>query len=131
MAEIRKFYTVEEANRLLPDLTITLREMQAAKGEILSHRDELEQLELVAASNGHARHAEELTARLDDLVRLLEARLERIVDASIELRDLDDGLLDFPSLRGARMIWLCWKQGEPQVAYWHELNSGFATRQRL
>jgi hypothetical protein len=53
------------------------------------------------------------------------------VDASIELRDLDDGLLDFPSLRGTRMIWLCWKQGEPQVAYWHELNNGFATRQRL
>jgi hypothetical protein len=131
MAEIRKFYTLEEANRLLPELTAMLREMQAAKTEILTHRDELEQLELVAASNGHARHAEELTAQLDVLVRLLDDRLERLAAASIELRDLDDGLLDFPSLRGPRMIWLCWKLGEPRLAYWHDLNTGFASRQRL
>jgi hypothetical protein len=131
MAEIRKFYTVEEANRMLPELTLILHEMQAAKEEILTHRDELEQLEQVAASNGHAHHAEELTAQLDTLVRLLNHRLERLNDASIELRDLDDGLLDFPSLRGTRMIWLCWKLGELQLAYWHELNSGFASRQRL
>lgn len=131
MAEIRKFYTVEEANRLLPELVAILHEMQAAKTQIMARRDELEQLEQVAAQNGHAKHAEELTAELDKLVRLLDDCLERLVNADIELRDLDDGLLDFPSLRGARMIWLCWKQGEPDVAYWHELNSGFASRQKL
>ncbi|PZS02778.1 MAG: DUF2203 domain-containing protein [Candidatus Chloroheliales bacterium] len=131
MAEIRKFYTVEEANRILPELTAILQQMQGAKEQILAHRDELEQLEQVAASNGHAQHAEELTAQLDALVRLLNNRLERLNDASIELRDLDDGLLDFPSLRGTRMIWLCWKLGELQVAFWHELNTGFTSRQKL
>jgi hypothetical protein len=131
MAEIRKFYTVEEANRLLPELVAILQDMQAAKTQIIARRDELEQLEQLAAQNGHAKHAEQLTSELDELVRLLNDHLERLTSADIELRDLDDGLLDFPSLRGARMIWLCWKQGESDVAYWHELNNGFASRQRL
>ncbi len=131
MADLSKFYTVDEANRLVPELTKLLTEMQAAKDAIIAHREELERLEVVAAGNGHARHAEALTAELDQHVRQLNIRLEWLQDADIELRDLDEGLIDFPSIRNARRIWLCWKLGEPRVGYWHEVNTGFGSRQRL
>jgi hypothetical protein len=44
---------------------------------------------------------------------------------------LSSGLIDFPSLRAGREVWLCWKYDEPQVAYWHDLQSGFAGRQPI
>ena len=45
--------------------------------------------------------------------------------------DYDKGLIDFPSLHDGREVYLCWRLGEPQVAYWHELDAGFAGRQKL
>ena len=49
----------------------------------------------------------------------------------IVLRDLDSGLIDFPSVRDGREIYLCWIDGEDDIGFWHELDAGFAGRQRL
>ena len=47
------------------------------------------------------------------------------------VKDLDDGLVDFPALRGGEEVLLCWRLGEDEVAYWHGLEEGFAGRKRL
>jgi hypothetical protein len=49
----------------------------------------------------------------------------------IQIKDLGRGLLDFPALRGDREIFLCWQEGEADVACWHELDTGFAGRQQV
>ena len=49
----------------------------------------------------------------------------------VELKDYFTGLIDFPSLRNGRPVYLCWRMGEAEVAYWHELEAGFAGRQKL
>ena len=63
----------------------------------------------------------------------LEVRglLVELQEAGIVLRDLDRGLVDFPALRGDREVYLCWELGEDRVAFWHELDTGFAGRQPL
>ena len=49
----------------------------------------------------------------------------------IVLRDLDRGLIDFPSLRDGREVYLCWIDGETDIGFWHELDAGYAGRQEL
>jgi hypothetical protein len=49
----------------------------------------------------------------------------------IVLRDLDRGLVDFPALRDEREVYLCWVEGEDEIAFWHELEAGYAGRQPL
>ena len=55
----------------------------------------------------------------------------RIESYGCVVKDIDLGLVDFPSVREGRPIYLCWKAGEPRVAYWHGMDEGFASRKRL
>jgi hypothetical protein len=65
------------------------------------------------------------------LVRRLEETLEEITDRGIIVRDVASGLVDFPSLREGREVYLCWISGEDRIEYWHETDRGFAHRQPL
>ena len=56
---------------------------------------------------------------------------EELHKLGVELKDPNTGLVDFPSMRNAREVYLCWRLGEPGVEYWHELNAGFAGRQSI
>ena len=59
------------------------------------------------------------------------ADIEKLAQLDIELKDLQRGLIDFPTMREGRVVYLCWELGEPEVAYWHELDTGFGGRQPL
>jgi hypothetical protein len=61
----------------------------------------------------------------------LQRALGELQELEIVLRDLDRGLIDFPSLRGGREIYLCWQDGEDSVAFWHDTDTGFAGREPL
>ena len=61
----------------------------------------------------------------------LQSALRELQDMEIVLRDLDRGLVDFPSVRDDREIYLCWEEGEEEIAFWHELDAGHAGRQSL
>jgi hypothetical protein len=62
-------------------------------------------------------------------------RLSQLVDelhrVGVELKDFEKGLVDFPAWHEGREILLCWKQGEAEVAYWHETDAGYAGRQSV
>ena len=49
----------------------------------------------------------------------------------IQIKDLERGLIDFPAIRGGREIFLCWEKDEEDIEYWHELDTGFAGREKL
>jgi hypothetical protein len=57
--------------------------------------------------------------------------VQELTALGVELKDFFTGLVDFPARRGGRDIYLCWKLGEAEVAYWHEMDAGFAGRQKL
>ena len=129
----KKFFTVETANRMLPlvraivgdivekfrdlsELSERLQLLRKTRPEALlkAHREEVEQVE------------EEFEEKKQQLVELIE----ELRELGVELKG-HDGLVDFPALFDNRQVYLCWKLGEPEVKFWHELEAGFSGRQEL
>lgn len=133
-----RFYDIDDANAALPDLGVILETLAGQRAELVRIRDE------VLATHGDAEAAEatgETVVAADDL-RLARLRMQGLVDQmaagvarieaqSITLRDITEGLVDFPALVNGRQVWLCWKRGEGDIAYWHDLESGFSGRRPL
>jgi hypothetical protein len=61
----------------------------------------------------------------------LDKLLHFILDTGAQVKDINTGLLDFPALREGHEVYLCWKYGEDQIAFWHEIDAGFAGRQPI
>jgi hypothetical protein len=80
-----------------------------------------------SVGNGGSKKAGELL----ELFTNFESLITQIQDLGIEIKDLETGLVDFPSMRGQEVVYLCWKYNEPTIAYWHPLDGGFAGRQSL
>lgn len=120
-------YTLAEARAALPQVKAYMNLIQAARREILRLRpDALPALER-AAANGGCKAAGELYRH----AMRLEEGVKGIMAMGITLKDLDRGLVDFLGMRNGREIYLCWQHGEEEIAYWHELNTGFAGRRQL
>jgi hypothetical protein len=125
-------FTVAEANALLPEIVPLLMEMRARKVELDTALAVLETLTPAMRLNGHAAEARNLEARIHDLSTELAAGVDHLRDQGIEIKSIDHGLIDFPSLRGGRVVYLCWRLGEgPVIRYWHEIEAGFAGRRTL
>ncbi len=61
----------------------------------------------------------------------INERLARVNEWGVELKGIDEGLIDFPSRRERRIVYLCWRLGEDCISWWHEIDTGFAGRQPL
>jgi hypothetical protein len=84
-------------------------------------------------SNGHHNPIEDpMVSQVSRaLAEALREGLEQLADWGIELKDISTGLVDFPALRDGREVYLCWRVGELKVAFWHEIDTGFAGREPL
>ena len=123
MAEER-FFTVEEANAELPGLRERLARIRDARTTVLRSAEVVRRA--APADGGGPEGAAYLEA-----VRVLREDVEALAAAGIILRDPDGGLVDFPSRREGRTIYLCWRLGEDRVDHWHDASSGFAGRRTL
>ena len=125
-------FTVEEANRTLEEIKPELEAVVHAHRELGRVQARLVVLELAVAGasedNPDARELEAQHARRESLVDRIRHGVDRIHRRGCVVKDLDRGLLDFYSLSGDRLIYLCWQLGEPEVAHWHTLDGGFAAR---
>jgi hypothetical protein len=117
-------YTVEEANAALPAIRETLAEIRDARQVVLQGG---ERIRRTAPTNGGGREGKEYWEALATLRRGVESLNAR----GIILRDPESGLIDFPSKREDRDVFLCWRLDEPAVAYWHGPEGGFAGRKPL
>ena len=72
-----------------------------------------------------------LRLRMQGVIDRMQAGVARIDALGITLREIETGLIDFPALASGRQIWLCWRLGEGDIAFWHELGDGFSGRQAL
>lgn len=131
MQDVPRLFTYEEASALLPVLRPILQSIQTEKRQLDDLHNELEKLTPAMRTNGHATQAAELELLITSLVESIQADINTIHDLGVEIKDLDMGLVDFPSLREGRVVYLCWKVDEPQIGFWHDLDTGLAGREPL
>jgi hypothetical protein len=127
MAQFEKYYTVEEANAMLPELRGLVEQIQAARDEILAAYPAAVPVLKQVNLNSGGKEANPYTLA----IWKLNARVRRLVSMGVQLKDLDRGLVDFPAWREDQEVLLCWHLGEDEVTHWHDLESGFAGRQSL
>lgn len=129
-----RYFTVEEANALVPRLRPLLQEARDLKGQADAAQRELDELMPPAATNGHAQDPQALRLKGQDVSRLahqIQRLTQAVEDLGCKVKDLEMGLVDFPSLRNGREVYLCWSVDDLAVAFWHDLQGGYRGRQPL
>lgn len=127
------YFTREEAEALLPQISVVLHKIQHIRQALLRDEEELNALRQQAMGNGHHLHERIMNAQgaVGSHAKKLQKLLVELLDFGCELKDPDTGLIDFLSLRDGEEIYLCWYLGEERINYWHYLHTGFAGRQPL
>lgn len=132
--QFERYFTPEEANALLPQLRPLLAAIQTHKAEIDRLEEEVRRVQRLVRGNGGGLSevaGQQRHARLREEADALQNALEAVQALGCQVKDLDTGLVDFPSRRSGEIILLCWRVDEPTVAHWHDLESGFRGRQPL
>jgi hypothetical protein len=122
-----RYFTLEEANAALNVIKPLIEEILTIRQHILDQREEVWPVIQRAAGNGGSQSASKLAIefeRVDALVHQIQA-------TGVIVKDLNMGLLDFPHLKEGREVYLCWKHGEEGIAFWHEIEAGYAGRQPI
>lgn len=140
-----RFYDLDAANARLPELRVILGALREQRGDLIRLRDQvLERQEAVEAGSGRATEGsgDPDEAASGDELRLIRLRMQGVIDQmqagvaridalGITLREIESGLIDFPALVNGRQVYLCWRLGEDDVEWWHEITSGFSGRKPL
>jgi len=122
----RKHYTLEAARALLPQVRTWLQRLLQLRKSLEENDARLGQL----AGPGCDLGGEAVNAWVKTLADIQTLGLE-FQRREIQLKDLDRGLIDFPSLLDGKEIFLCWEEGEEDIEFWHDLDAGYAGRERL
>jgi len=130
----RKYFTPAQANATLPLVRAIVQDITELARSIRDRHDRLTRIwggPKTSLGDAYQEELQQIQAALDrDQEKMLEFETE-LNGLGIELKDYGRGLIDFPSMRDDREVYLCWQLGEPEVAYWHELDAGYAGRQRI
>jgi len=135
MAKMRLF-TQEEANAALPEVRPLVERLVEERRELAALGEELEAMQALIGGNGGSldpSRVGELQEAVAHAAADLAGLLDRIQELGVQVKDLDRGLVDFPARHpgSGDMVLLCWELGEPEVAFWHDLETGFAGRKPL
>ena len=122
------YFTVKSANEILP---IVIKKYEYAKKQKdLIIKTEQELTQSMSTENSLIDYAT-LKQKLNSAVTKFYQSLEDLENTGVVVKQLDQGLLDFPAKRFDQEIWICWKEGETEVKFWHEKDSGFMGRKPI
>jgi hypothetical protein len=124
MDEAERVFTRDEAQLELPELRERLPRLREARHALIRASERI--TEAVAADGGGVAGSDWFGAQ-----QTLKAEVEHLAERGILLRDPEAGLVDFPALIEERRVFLCWRLGEDQVAWYHDERSGFSGRKPL
>ena len=132
-----KIFDVPEANALLGSVAPLVEQLQGLQHSIFSTQQAIDTAkEQLSHGNGHP--VQELKARIEELtkrqlllVEAFQSAMQQLEALGALLKDLNQGLVDFYSLRDGELVFLCWRLGEERIGYWHGIDDGFAGRQPL
>ena len=124
-----KFFTLDEANDLLPRVRTQLKLLREIRRRIVSLQARVD-IEELTATGPHAdrRRVDELLIAIETDVQDFHRTLEAFQGLGCELKDLEKGLVDFYSMRGNDVVYLCWMDGEDGIQWWHPLDTGVKGR---
>jgi hypothetical protein len=152
-----RFFDLDEANATIPEVRSILESLRDQRSELIRLRDDVlahgaGEARSDAPAEANARRSggrppeapgdETPSGPIETDVRVLRLRMQGVIDRmqagvvridelGVTLRDIESGLIDFPALASGRQIWLCWRLGEDDVVWWHELSDGFGGRRAL
>jgi len=132
-----KLFSVQEANQLLPEVQEILKDLRKRRSAVLKldEKKAVEELSWLREDGSVSPKAksevDRLDKRMEEEAGAFEEGLERLGEIGAQLKDLDEGLVDFFTARGETLVCLCWKEGEDRIRHWHDLESGFTGRRPL
>ena len=125
---MNSYFSVSDANKILPLVIKKFDYAKKAKAEVMKMEQQLTS-EITPTTS-----LEEYTInkrKLNSSITKFYQAIEDLENTGVSLKGLDEGLLDFPAKRFDEEIWLCWKDGETEIKFWHEKDSGFMGRKPI
>ena len=115
-------FTARDANKVLPDIKRRFNTILTQKNQIVKLQQELQRL---IESDSSYEPLIKKKQTLNVAVSNLYKAIEQLENTGVIITGLDEGLLDFPSMRFNEEVWLCWRDGEPEIRFWHSKQEGF------
>jgi len=125
---MNSYFSVNDANKILPIVIKKFNYAKKAKAEVVKMEQQLTSEMTPTIS------LEEYTInkrKLNSSITKFYQSIEDLENTGVSLKGLDEGLLDFPAKRFDEEIWLCWKEGETEIKFWHEKDTGFIGRKPI
>jgi len=125
---VNSYFSVSDANEILPLVIKKFNYAKKAKAEVMKMEQQLTS-EITPTTS-----LEEYTInkrKLNSSITKFYQSIEDLENTGVSLKGLDEGLLDFPAKRFDEEIWLCWKEGETEIKFWHEKDTGFMGRKPI
>lgn len=130
-----RVFTLKEANQRLPLVRAIVQDIVTLFGDLQSRRDRLAEVKRMRGQNTAGRmyleELEQVEIEIEHDEEKLVGYVNELAELGAELKDPRIGLIDFPALLNDRIVYLCWKLGEGDIQFWHELDAGFAGRQTV
>jgi len=130
----KKYFTAAEANATLPLVRAIVRDVTELARDLRERHERLGRVranDRFSLSNAHQEEVAQAQAVFERGQERMQEYERELRQLGVELKDYFTGLIDFPCWMNGREIYLCWRLGEPEVGHWHELEAGFAGRQKL
>ena len=130
----KKYFNAAEANVTLPLVRSIVKDITELAANLRDRNERLERLGGGTRGGLGEAHQEELQTVQEDLERAQDQMKDYVQELNalgVELKDFYTGLVDFPAWMNGHEVYLCWRLGEPEVGHWHEVDAGFAGRQKL
>jgi hypothetical protein len=124
--QFSKHYTIEEARALLPLIRQWLQELEIFQQRLQS----LDERVAALLAKGDDAGGEPVNQAIKTLAQC-QFTLQEFRQRQIQVKDLRRGLLDFPSIRDGKEVFLCWEKDEDDIEFWHDLETGYGGRERL
>jgi len=121
-------FTIEEANKVLPSVIKKFKDIINLKNEVVKIQSELEtNPQYTSSFKDYVLKKQELNTAITNFYKAVED----LESTGVMVKSIEEGLLDFPSLRFNEEVWLCWKEGETEIKFWHGRDEGFMGRKPL
>ncbi|HVG94740.1 MAG TPA: DUF2203 domain-containing protein [Planctomycetota bacterium] len=128
----RSQFTVADANRALPLVRCIVTDIVAEYVRMKEIGRERRAVEVSGAGSEAARRqVDDLKAEMEERTQRIDSYIKELSDLGVELKDPEKGLVDFPSERSGRAVWLCWRLGEDGVTHWHGIDETYYDRRAI
>jgi hypothetical protein len=129
---MHRLFTLDSARRILPQVRARLHQAMEAHRRLEAVRQSFKSFSQKVQWSGGASldpsHVHRWQTSVDEASASLRAALEQLEDMGVQIKDLEIGLVDFPTIYRGREVLLCWRLGEPDISWWHGAEEGFRGR---